>query len=65
MIGFVSSCLIQPVMINTETAEADFESLNMDDEKSMKLKRVIYSSSKVHANLRKLIPMYDEMGLFD
>lgn len=52
-------------MINEETAEADVEALIIGDERSMKFKRVIYSSPKVQANLRKLIPIYDSMGLFD
>lgn len=52
-------------MINEDTDEADIEALIVGDERSMKYKRTIYSSSKVRANLRKLIPMYDSMGIFD
>ncbi|XP_031633749.1 uncharacterized protein LOC116347328 [Contarinia nasturtii] len=63
--GFIASCLIQPLMINEETAEADIEALIVGDERSLKYKRLIYSSEKVRANLRKLIPIYDSMGIFD
>lgn len=59
------ACLVQPLMINEETADADVEKLLMDDEPAMKYKRLVYSSKKVQANLRKLIPMFDDMGLFD
>lgn len=45
--------------------DANLEALLMDDERAMKFKRAIYSTPKIQANLRKLIPMYDSMGLFD
>lgn len=52
-------------MINENTEGADVEALIVGDERSIKYKRVIYSSPKVQANLRKLIPFYDNMGIFD
>lgn len=52
-------------MINEENEDADVEALIVGDERSMKYKRIIYSSPKVRANLRKLIPIYDKMGIFD
>lgn len=63
--GFIASCLIQPLMINEENEDADVEALITGDERSMKYKRIIYSSTKVRNNLRKLIPIYDQMGIFD
>lgn len=52
-------------MINEENEDADVEALIVGDERSMKYKRIIYSSPTVRANLRKLIPIYDKMGIFD
>lgn len=52
-------------MINENTEDADLEALILGDERSIKYKRIIYSSPKVQANLRKLIPYYDKMGVFD
>lgn len=52
-------------MINEENEDADVEALIVGDERSMNYKRIIYSSPKVRANLRKLIPLYDKMGIFD
>lgn len=59
------SCIVQPLMINENTEDACIEGLLMEDERAMKYKRMIYSSPKVQANLRKLIPIYDKMGHFD
>lgn len=63
--GFISSCLIQPLVINENTEDAETQVLHAGDERSMKFKRIVYSSPKVRANLRKLIPLFDEMGIFD
>lgn len=64
-LGFVVACLVQPLMINENVEDANIEALLMNDERAMKFKRSMFSSAKVQANLRELIPMYDEMGLFD
>lgn len=64
-LGFIVGCLVQPLMINEHVEDANIEALLMNDEKSMKFRRLLYSSPKVQANLQKLIPMYDKMGLFD
>lgn len=52
-------------MINENVEDANIEALLLADEQAMKFKRLLYSSEKVQANLRKMIPMYDEMGIFD
>lgn len=52
-------------MINENVEDAHIEALLINDERGLKFKRLIYSSAKVQANLRKLIPMFDEMGVFD
>ncbi|XP_031629203.1 uncharacterized protein LOC116344683 [Contarinia nasturtii] len=63
--GFIASCFEQPAMTSEETEEADMRSLLGVDEKSMNYKRSIYRSPKVQDKLRKLIPIYDRMGLFN
>lgn len=64
-LGFVVACLVQPLMINEHVEDANIEALLLNDERAMKFKRIMYSSAKVQANVQKLVPMYDEMGLFD
>lgn len=55
---------MQPLMIqNTEKFGA--EQLILNDEQGMKLKRSLYQNEKVRENLRKLIPYFDELGIFD
>lgn len=52
-------------MMNENTENADFEALFIGDERSLDFKRVIYSSKRTQANLRRLIPFYDKLGVFD
>lgn len=64
-LGFIASCLIQPIMLNEHTDNADFEALALGDERSIEFKRLIYSSAKIQNNLKKLIPFYEKLGIFD
>lgn len=64
-IGFVGACLDQPIVINDKTETADIEALLGDNERSKNYKRLMYSSPRVQANLRKLIPIFDSMGVFN
>lgn len=58
------SCLVQPMMIaNTEKIGA--EDLILGDEKATKAKWTLYRGENVRDNLRKLIPFYNSIGLFD
>lgn len=52
-------------MINESTEDADLEAMLTDDERATKYRRTMYRQPKVQANLMKLIPLYDQMGLFD
>lgn len=52
-------------MINESTDDADLEAMLTNDERAMKYRRNMYRQPKVQANLMKLIPLYDQMGLFD
>lgn len=64
-IGFVGGCMDQPIVINDKTETADIEALLGDNERSKDYKRLMYSSPRVQANLRKLIPFFDSMGIFE
>lgn len=64
-LGFVSACLVQPLMMIENMDDSVSEAIFMNDEQSMTFKRKMYSSTKVQAHLRKMIPIYDEMGIFD
>lgn len=52
-------------MINDSTEDADLEAMLTGDERGKKYRRNMYRQPKIQANLMKLIPLYDEMGLFD
>lgn len=56
--------LIQPFMINN-TEGADFDDILLDNEVGLKARRGFYKGDKIRANLRKLIPYYDQLGIFD
>lgn len=62
--GFIVSCLVQPLHINN-TENVDADGLISLSEKGMNCKRSFYNSDRVRANLRKLIPYYDQLGIFD
>lgn len=64
-IGFIASTMYYPMFVNEDTAECDFEAFNTGNERSLRVKRLVYSSPKAQANLRKVIPLYNSMGLFD
>ena len=58
------SCLVQPLHIN-ETVKIDTETLILDNEETLQARRNLYKNERVLANLRKLIPYYDGLGVFD
>lgn len=68
MIGFIVSCTIHPILYceneNKEIAIAAVTMLN-DENTTLKSKRMLFAPPEIQANLRKLIPFYDEMGIFD
>lgn len=41
------------------------EQLILNDEQGMTFKRSLYRNEKVRENLKKLIPYFDELGIFD
>lgn len=58
-------CLIQPIQINDYAEPVNFENLFSGNKKSMEVKRQMYSTTKIQAILRKYIPYYDRLGVFD
>lgn len=64
-LGFFITCLEQPLIINQLTETADIDAMLGEDEQSQSYKRLVYQSPNVQANLRKMIPIYDRMGIFD
>lgn len=63
--GFTAKCLIQPIQINEYTEPVDIETIFSDNQNSREIQRQMYSSPKMHANLRMYIPYYDKLGVFD
>lgn len=52
-------------MINESTDDADIDAMLSDNERGLKYRQNMYRQPKTKANLMKLIPLYDQMGLFD
>lgn len=63
--GLVTAFTMQPCIINESTEDADLDAMITNNERSMKYRRNMFQQPKIQANLRKLIPIYDDMGLFD
>ncbi|XP_055377153.1 uncharacterized protein LOC129609246 [Condylostylus longicornis] len=63
--AFHSSCVIQPVMLNEETEDADFNALMAEDERAFNFKRTIYKNKRVVQNLKNLLPHFDRRGILD
>lgn len=61
---FIVSCLVQPLHIN-ETVKIDTETISLDNEENLQARRKLFENEWVLANLRKLIPYYDGLGVFD
>lgn len=58
------ACLVQPFMINN-TEGANFDDILLQNEIGLKARRGFYKGDKIKANLRKLIPYYDQLNTFD
>lgn len=59
------TCFDQPLVINEVTETADIEALLGENEEGQNYRRLMYQSPNVQANLRKMIPNYDRMGIFE
>ncbi|KAM7361448.1 uncharacterized protein ACRADG_012008 [Cochliomyia hominivorax] len=60
-----SSVVIQPVMLNQDPTDADYNSLMGEDERAMKFKRRLYTNSVIQDNLKHLLPIFDKRGLLE
>lgn len=65
LLGFTSGCLVQPVMLNEHTDDADIEALLGTDERARAFKRLTLTSAKVQRNIQNLLPVFDRKGMFD
>ncbi|XP_054725251.1 uncharacterized protein LOC129235441 [Anastrepha obliqua] len=63
--AFHSSCVVQPVMINENTDDADFIALMGEDERALKFKYNAYKNKQVQKNLINLLPIFDNRGLLE
>lgn len=64
-LGFTSGCLIQPIMLNEHTEDANIESIFNNDERAKAFKRLTLGSDRVQQNLKYLLPYFDRRGVFD
>lgn len=64
-LGFIVSCMIQPMMINDRMEKGNCETLISKDDHAKHFKRTMFAAPTIQENLKKLIPIYDEMGVID
>lgn len=61
----MAALIVQPVMINEHSDDADIEALFGSDERCKKYKKQLYSNEKVQNNIRILLPIFDRKGILD
>ncbi|KAH8359982.1 hypothetical protein KR093_009933 [Drosophila rubida] len=61
----VASLTCQAIMLNDQTADADFNALMLDNERSRNFKKVAYNNKKFQENLKHFLPIYNQCGLLD
>ncbi|XP_060647596.1 uncharacterized protein LOC132785490 [Drosophila nasuta] len=55
----------QAIMINDQTADADFNALMLDNERSRNFRKVAYNNKRLRENLKYWLPIYNQCGLLD
>lgn len=60
-----ASLTCQAVMLNDQTADADFNALMLDNERSRNFKKVAYKNPKLQKSLKHWLPIFDSCGLLD
>lgn len=60
-----ASLTCQAVMLNDQTADADFNALMLDNERSRNFKNVAYKNPRLRDSLKHWLPIYDSCGLLD
>lgn len=63
--GVISSFFIYPILVNEQKDAISFETLTTTGEEAVTLKKLLFTTPKVEANLKKLLPYFDEHGAFD
>ncbi|XP_022222562.2 uncharacterized protein LOC111074171, partial [Drosophila obscura] len=53
------------IMLNDQTADADFNALIQDDERGRIFRRLVYSNKKFQEFVKHLLPVFDRSGLLD
>lgn len=61
----MGSCLIQPVLVNENRTDAYNESLIGGDGAAVEFKKSMLLSPRMQTSLRKMIPYFDQLGVFD
>lgn len=64
-VGFIAGSLVQPIMLNENSEDADIAALHGNDERALRYKAMIFTNPKVQENLRALLPVWDRNGLLD
>ncbi|XP_037951522.1 uncharacterized protein LOC119682223 [Teleopsis dalmanni] len=60
-----ASLIVQPVLLNENNEDADFNALVSDDERGRRLRSILYTNKKVQEYAKILIPFFDQKGLLD
>ncbi|XP_034661886.1 uncharacterized protein LOC117897269, partial [Drosophila subobscura] len=53
------------IMLNDQTADADFLALIQDDERGRNFRRLVYSNKKFQEFVKHFLPVFDRSGLLD
>ncbi|XP_065354501.1 uncharacterized protein LOC135948974 [Calliphora vicina] len=60
-----SSVIIQPVMLNQDSTDADYNALMGEDDRAMSFKSRLYDNPIIQENLKNLLPVFDRRGLLE
>lgn len=60
----MNACIEQAIMIDN-TGEVGLDDLLKTDEHAKNLKRSLFQKPRVQAIIRKMIPFYDQIGVFN
>ncbi|XP_037817356.1 uncharacterized protein LOC119607487 [Lucilia sericata] len=63
--AFHSSIVVQPVMLNQDPTDADYNALMGEDDRAMRFKSRVYKNPVVQENLQNLLPIFDRRGLLE
>uniref|UniRef100_T1GSN8 CHK kinase-like domain-containing protein n=1 Tax=Megaselia scalaris TaxID=36166 RepID=T1GSN8_MEGSC len=64
-IGFTAAIASQPVMLNSETEDADFHAMMKNDERGVKFKNLLFQNPLIQESLKSSLPYFERLGVFD